>query len=163
MNRLSSCQPGVGLRRLGDPLVLPDDTGRSAPLHWNNIYHRDFLPLLKRLRLPRIRPYDLRHFNIPLLARERVSPKVIAVRAGHHSEAFTLGRYTHADAEMQQEAARAISRRLASNEFLTKSGPVGGIPTAGVMRKPLSYPGFLARPEGLEPPTYGSGGRRSIH
>ncbi len=103
----------------------------GKPLHWNNIYGRDFLPLLTRLNLLRIRPYDLRHFNLTLLARERVSPKAIMARAGHHSSAFTQARYVHADLDMQREAAQALSRRLASNGFLTEPGSAGVLPPAG--------------------------------
>jgi hypothetical protein len=84
-------------------------------------------------------------------------------RLGHSTEAFTLSRYIHATPTMQREAAEVISRRLfASNGFLTESGPVRRAPRRGDARKTLIDVVLLARPEGLEPPTYGSGGRRSI-
>lgn len=50
----------LGPRYRDSGLLFVGEFGR--PLNLNNIRHRDHLPRLERLRLPRSRPYDLRHF-----------------------------------------------------------------------------------------------------
>ncbi len=106
-------------------LVFCQPTGR--PLHDHNLTQRDFRRLTALAKVPRIRFYDLRHLHFTLLAEEGVNLKAIKERAGHSTEAFTLARYIHATPDMQEQAARAVSRRLLSNGSLTESALVGTV------------------------------------
>ena len=166
--RRGPCPDGLSCKRQHCPkwheteLVFSQPNGK--PAHGHNIAQRLMGQLMAQAGVPRIRFHDLRHAHGTLLSASGVSLKVIMERLGHSTEAFTLSRYIHATPTMQREAAEVVSLRLfASNGFLTESGPTGGTPRKGDRRKPLIDAGLLARPEGLEPPTYGSGGRRSIH
>lgn len=95
-------------------LVFCDARGR--PLHQNNIRYRDHYPRVERLKLPRIRPHDLRHTHGTLLVAAGVDYRTVADRLGHSSPAFTLSTYVHGVSESQKRAATV------ANELLMKSG-----------------------------------------
>jgi integrase len=95
-------------------LVLPNTIGR--PMEASNFVYREYLPLLKKAGLPRIRFHDLRHTAATLLLLQKVNPKVVSEMLGHSSVAITLDLYSHVLPDMQQEAMEAMSRLLDGQE-----------------------------------------------
>ena len=80
-----------------------------------NLTQRSFRPLLNRAGLPRIRFHDLRHGAATLLLSEGVPAKVVSEMLGHASVALTLDVYSHVTKSMQQDAANAMARALATH------------------------------------------------
>jgi integrase len=74
-----------------------------------------FRPLLKRARLPRIRPHDQRHTSATLLLQAGVSVKVVSERLGHADIALTLRTYTHVLPDMQEGAVALMSKILSGD------------------------------------------------
>jgi integrase len=70
--------------------------------------HRNFLRIVGRAAVPRIRFHDLRHTHATLLLKEGVNVKVVSERLGHASISITLDTYAHVLPSMQQTAADAI-------------------------------------------------------
>jgi integrase len=56
---------------------------------------RDFLNLLAKARIPRMRFHDLRHSCASLLLAQNVHPKVVQELLGHANIQITLNRYSH--------------------------------------------------------------------
>jgi integrase len=57
-------------------------TSTGSPVDFQNIRNQYFKPMLKRLGLPDIRLYDLRHTAATILLKQKVSPKVVQERLG---------------------------------------------------------------------------------
>ena len=55
-----------------------------------------------------LRPHDLKHTGVALLAAAGVDPSEIARRAGHSSVAFTYDRYGHLFPEVDEWAAAKL-------------------------------------------------------
>ena len=55
-----------------------------------------------------LRPHDLKHTGVALLALAGVDPSEIARRAGHSSVAFTYDRYGHLFPEIDKQAAKKL-------------------------------------------------------
>ncbi len=91
----------------GYDLVFPDKDGGPKD---NTILGREFVRLLKKAGLPRIRFHDLRHTVATLLFAQRVNPKVVSEMLGHSDIAITLGLYGHVTPPMQREATEMINR-----------------------------------------------------
>ena len=64
--------------------------------------------VLKRAGLPRIRFHDFRHTFATMALQNGVDVKTVSSMLGHYSAGFTLDTYTHATAQMKQDAADAI-------------------------------------------------------
>ena len=64
--------------------------------------------VLKRAGLPKVRFHDLRHTFATLSLKSGVDVKTLSGALGHYSAGFTLNTYTHATAQMKQDAADAI-------------------------------------------------------
>ena len=64
--------------------------------------------VLKRAGLPKVRFHDLRHTFATLALQNGVDVKTVSGMLGHFSAGFTLDTYTHATAQMKQDAADAI-------------------------------------------------------
>ena len=64
--------------------------------------------VLKRAGLPRIRFHDLRHTFATMALQNGVDIKTVSSMLGHYSAGFTLDTYTHATAQMKQDAADTI-------------------------------------------------------
>jgi integrase len=58
-------------------LVFCGPSGK--PLHANNIRYRDHYPRLERLKLPRVRPHDLRHAHATHLVAAEVASTLLAL------------------------------------------------------------------------------------
>ncbi|MGZ3636509.1 MAG: tyrosine-type recombinase/integrase [Ktedonobacterales bacterium] len=91
----------------GYDLVFPDTDGGPKD---NTILGREFVRLLKKAGLPRIRFHDLRHTVATLLFAQRVNPKVVSEMLGHSDIAITLGLYGHVTPPMQREATEMMNR-----------------------------------------------------
>ena len=64
--------------------------------------------VLKQAGLPRIRFHDLRHTFATMALQNGVDVKTVSSMLGHYSAGFTLNTYTHATAQMKQDAADTI-------------------------------------------------------
>ena len=64
--------------------------------------------VLKRAGLPRIRFHDLHHTFATMALQNGVDVKTVSSMLGHYSAGFTLNTYTHATAQMKQDAADTI-------------------------------------------------------
>src|SRR5262245_27644386 len=71
---------------------------------------QQYAPMLRKARLPYIRPHDLRHTAATLLLLEGVQPLVVSEMLGQASVAFTLATYGHVQAEMRKPARDAMER-----------------------------------------------------
>ena len=69
------------------------------------LFHR----LTRDAQLPRIRLHDLRHTSATIALRAGVHPKVVSERLGHATVSITLDIYSHAIADLQEEAAAAVT------------------------------------------------------
>jgi integrase len=69
---------------------------------------RVWRPAVRRAHLDPLRPHDLKHTGVALLAAAGVDPSEIARRAGHSSVAFTYDRYGHLFPEVDGGAARKL-------------------------------------------------------
>lgn len=65
-----------------------------------------------RLNLPKLRPHDLRHLSLSLLAMNGVPVKVAQQRAGHSSAQVTLNVYQHVLGDGDRLAAEALDGML---------------------------------------------------
>lgn len=81
-----------------------------------NITQRVLKALCVRAGTPPIRFHDLRHIQNTVLAMAGVSAKVMQERAGHHSAAYTVERYSWATPDMQAVAVEALERTLPQKE-----------------------------------------------
>jgi len=93
-------------------LVFTNEIGE--PLDRKNLYRKPFKTLLKRLDLPEIRLYDLRHTCATLLLLGGMNPKVVSERLGHSSIVMTLDTYSHVMPDMQREAVETLERIFAT-------------------------------------------------
>lgn len=105
-------------------LIFPNELGGFADLH--NIGARHFKKLLKRLELPTIRLYDLRHSHATLLLVSNVHPKVVQERLGHSSITLTLDTYTHVVPSMQERATECLDSLLDTNTTREESSASAG-------------------------------------
>ena len=93
-------------------LIFANETG--GLLDAQNIVNRHFKPLLKRVGLPPIRLYDLRHSHATLLMAAGEHPKVVQERLGHSTITLTLDTYTHVVPGMQELASARLETLLAA-------------------------------------------------
>ena len=85
--------------------VFPSPTG--GPMSPDSVLHM-LHRVLKRAGLPKVRFHDLRHTFATLALKSGVDVKTLSGALGHYSAGFTLNTYTHATAQMKQDAADAI-------------------------------------------------------
>lgn len=85
---------------------------RGGTIDFHNIQRRFFKPLLRRLELPDIRMYDLRHTCATLLFAAGENVKVVQERLGHSTPVLTLTTYTHVLPGQQAQASERLQRVL---------------------------------------------------
>ena len=85
--------------------VFPSPPG--GPMSPDSVLHM-LQRVLKRAGLPRIRFHDLRHTFATMALQNGVDVKTVSSMLGHYSAGFTLNTYTHATAQMKQDAADTI-------------------------------------------------------
>ena len=93
-------------------LVFPNTIGK--PMDGIHLLQREYLPLLQKAGLKRIRFHDLRHTAATLLLLNGIHPKVVSEMLGHADVVITLKLYSHVLPHMQQEAAAAMDTTLRS-------------------------------------------------
>ena len=91
-------------------LVFPNNVGK--PWHPVNMVKRQFLPALKRAKLPRIRFHDLRHTYASLLIDQGENIKYVQTQLGHSKIQTTLDIYGHLLNEVNTEAANRLGRTI---------------------------------------------------
>ena len=74
----------------------------------NHNWHTILLISLKAIGAEHIRFHDLRHTFATLSLKSGVDVKTLSGALGHYSAGFTLNTYTHATAQMKQDAADTI-------------------------------------------------------
>ena len=84
-----------------DDYIFHSLKNETQPMTLTAVTHI-FADLKKRLNLPRdLRFHSFQHTHATLLAEQEISAKKIQVRLGHASAAFTMDRYIHNTAQMQ--------------------------------------------------------------
>ena len=76
----------------------------------DNFIHRDWVRVLRRAGLRRIRFHDLRHTYASLLIAQGAHPKYIQAQLGHASIQTTLDRYGHLMPDAHAAEARKLDR-----------------------------------------------------
>jgi integrase len=80
----------------------------GRPIYPDTITER-FGRLIERAGLPIIRLHDVRHTYATMALRAGINPKIVSIRLGHASVAFTLEVYTADVPELDRDAADQIS------------------------------------------------------
>ena len=91
-------------------LVFPNTLGK--PMNADNLYHREFKPLLTKAGLSGFTFHSLRHTCATLLCSKNVNPKIVQEMMGHANISQTMDTYSHVLPSMQDEAAAALARAL---------------------------------------------------
>ena len=85
-------------------------TAIGGPMRGNHILQRHFVPLCRRLGLPRIRLHDLRHTAATLLLVQKIQTEVVARILGHSSPDIAAEIYMHVTSKMQQDAPESLDQ-----------------------------------------------------
>lgn len=99
----------LGLRPDGDSFVVAQVDG--SPLQPRSITH-EWVRLVTKTALPRIRFHDLRHSHASQMLAAGVHPKIASERLGHSTIAITLDLYSHVMPGMQADAAEQVDAAL---------------------------------------------------
>lgn len=91
-------------------LLFPNTQGK--PLNPHNLYHRVLYPMQKQAKVKRFTLHQLRHTYGSLMIRQGANPKVLSVRMGHASAAFTMNEYVHEFAEERDQLAFGLEELL---------------------------------------------------
>src|SRR5262249_18185036 len=108
-----------GNYRLDGPVFCDREGGH---LRKSNVLRRSFHPILERAKLPRIRPYDLRHSSATLLLLAGEDSKVVSERLGHSTTRLTQDTYQHVLPGMQERAAQKLDAIFRQPEPARKAG-----------------------------------------
>ncbi len=91
-------------------LVFPNSVGK--PENGTNVYHRGFLPALRRAKLPKIRIIDCRHTYASLQIKKNAHPKYISEQMGHSSIKVTMDVYSHIMEAANHKAAEGLEAEV---------------------------------------------------
>jgi integrase len=91
-------------------LVFPNRAG--MPMNADNLYHRDFKPLLEKAGLSDFTFHSLRHTCATLLLSKNVNPKIVSEMLGHATISQTMDTYSHVMPGMGDVAATALEEAL---------------------------------------------------
>jgi integrase len=78
----------------------------------DNLYHREFKPLLKKAGLYGFTFHSLRHTCATLFLSKNVNPKIVREILGHATISQTMDTYSHVMSEMGDVAATALEEAL---------------------------------------------------
>ena len=95
----------IGISLSGECFVVAQADGR--PVQPRSITH-EWVRLVGRTSLPRIRFHDLRHAHATHMLANGVHPKVASERLGHSKVGITLDLYSHVLPGMQADAAARV-------------------------------------------------------
>jgi integrase len=99
----------IGVRQSNETMVVSQVDG--SPLQPRSLTH-EWMRLISRTHLPRIRFHDLRHAHATHLLANGVHPKVASERLGHSKVGITLDLYSHVLPGMQEDAAARVDEAL---------------------------------------------------
>ena len=88
------------------PYLFP--SSKTGTMHDPDAFRRTHDKILKAIGAEHIRFHDLRHTFATLSLKNGVDVKTLSCALGHYSAGFTLNTYTHATAQMKQDAADTI-------------------------------------------------------
>ena len=89
-----------------NPYLFPSP--KTGTMYDPDAFRRTHDKILKAIGAEHIRFHDLRHTFATLSLKSGVDVKTLSGALGHYSAGFTLNTYTHATAQMKQDAADAI-------------------------------------------------------
>ena len=120
----------------------------------DNLYHREFRPLLKKARLSGFTFHSLRHTCATLLCFKNVNSKLVQEIMGQANISQAMGTYFHLMLGMGEAATMALEEALSKNLLLPYccQKPPTTPPVAFVL--PANRTLFGARSAGLEPATF---------
>jgi Phage integrase family len=102
----------LGVRQGGETLVCARLDGEpKKPDSLTN----EFLCLMRKAGIPRVRFHDLRHSHATQLLSAGVHPKIVQERLGHSTITLTLDLYSHVSETMQSEAAARLDQAYGLN------------------------------------------------
>ena len=81
---------------------------KTGTMYDPDAFRRTHDKILKAIGAEHIRFHDLRHTFATLSLKSGVDVKTLSGALGHYSAGFTLNTYTHATAQMKQDAADTI-------------------------------------------------------
>ena len=87
-------------------------TPSGRPLDFRVLRARDHLPRIKRLGLPHITIYDLKHHSVSYTIANGVDARTAADRAGHTDPGYLLRRYSFAVTAAEERAAETATNLL---------------------------------------------------
>lgn len=99
----------LGVRPANDSFVITQ--ADSNPLQPTSLTH-EWVRLLAKTKLPRIRFHDLRHAHATHMLASGVHPKVASERLGHSKVGITLDLYSHVLPGMQADAVARVDEAL---------------------------------------------------
>lgn len=99
----------LGIRPDDDSFVVAQVDGR--PLQPRSLTH-EWMRLIQKTDLPRIRFHDLRHTHATQMLSAGVHPKIASERLGHSTIGITLDLYSHVMPGMQADAAEQVDAAL---------------------------------------------------
>lgn len=99
----------IGLRPGEGSFIVAQADG--APLQPRSLTH-EWVRLLAKTSLPRIRFHDLRHTHASQMLAAGVHPKIASERLGHSTIGITLDLYSHVMPGMQADAAEQVDAAL---------------------------------------------------
>ncbi|WP_245256935.1 site-specific integrase [Nitrobacter sp. Nb-311A] len=99
----------LGVRLSRDSFVVAQ--ADASPLKPTSITH-EWVRLLGRTTLPRIRFHDLRHAHATHMLASGVHPKIASERLGHSKVGITLDLYSHVLPNMQADAVAQVDDAL---------------------------------------------------
>jgi integrase len=94
-------------------------------LRADGVHNYHWRPMLKRLGLPDVRPYDARHTAATLLLEAGQPMKVVQEMLGHSSMMLTADTYSHVTRAFKRQAAEALDAYLATTGNNTESAGKG--------------------------------------
>lgn len=103
----------LGLRPDADSFVVAQVDG--SPLQPRSLTH-EWMRLIQRTALPRIRFHDLRHTHASQMLAAGVHPKIASERLGHSTIGITLDLYSHVMPGMQADAAEQVDAAIRMSE-----------------------------------------------
>ena len=86
----------------------PFPSSKTGTMHDPDAFRQTHDKILKAIGAEHIRFHDLRHTFATLSLKNGVDVKTLSGALGHYSAGFTLNTYTHATAQMKQDAADTI-------------------------------------------------------
>ena len=89
-----------------NPYLFPSP--KTGTMYDPDAFRRTHDKILKAIGAEHIRFHDLRHTFATLSLKSGVDVKTLSGALGHYSAGFTLNTYTHATAQMKQDAANTI-------------------------------------------------------